>query len=171
MTATRTSRHHPGAIAPTTNGEPGSGAPRLFRVRRAALTVATALISINVWTGSPLLALWIGSRLVPQSRLSMAAIFVVVAVLAVLSLAAVLALTWLSARYDELTGRPVEERRTSPWLRSLRGEREESRHKRLGISPLERIVVLVVIAAVIAFEIWFFFFAGPSIYGQAGLSQ
>ena len=93
----------------------------------------------------------------------MRAVFVLVAVLAVLELALTLALTRLSAAYDELTGRPHAARRTSPWLRSMRGEREELARERAGISGVERVVVISVVAAVLAFEIWFFFFAGSSL--------
>jgi hypothetical protein len=93
----------------------------------------------------------------------MRAVFVVVAVLAVLELGLTLALTRLSAAYDELSGRPQAARRTSPWLRSMRGEREELARKRAGISGVERIVVVSVVAAVLALEIWFFFFAGSSL--------
>ena len=137
--------------------------PRLLAVKRVALATATVVASINIWTGSPLLALWVGSKTVPSSGLSMTAVFVVIAVLAasVLTLTAVLG--WLSARYDQLTGRPAAARRTSPWLRSMRGEREEVARKRQGISPIERIVVLSVTSAVVAFEVWFFFFAGSSL--------
>jgi hypothetical protein len=90
----------------------------------------------------------------------MRAIFVVVVVLAVTELVLTLALMRVSAAYDELSGRPRAERRTSPWLRSMRGEREEFARRREGISAVERVAVISVVAAVLAFEIWFFFFAG-----------
>jgi hypothetical protein len=93
----------------------------------------------------------------------MRAVFVLVAVLAVVELALALVLTRLSDTYDEITGRPTAARRTSPWLRSMRGEREELARKRAGISGVERVVVISVVAAVLAFEIWFFFFAGSSL--------
>jgi hypothetical protein len=73
------------------------------------------------------------------------ALAVVVVLLAVLELALTAALTHLSAAYDKLTGRPHEARRTSPWLRSLRGEREESARKKYGISAIERIAVISVV--------------------------
>jgi len=90
----------------------------------------------------------------------MRAVFVLIAVLALLELALTLALARMSAAYDEVTGRPGAARRTSPWLRSMRGEREEVARKREGISGVERVVVLSVVAAALVFEIWFFFFAG-----------
>ncbi len=138
----------------------GRAAPRLLWLKRIALVSASALAAINVWTGAPLLALWVGSQAAPPSGLSMGAIGVVVVVLAAACFALVAALTWLSSRYDELTDRPVAARRTSPWLRSMRGEREEIARAQAGISAVERAVVVTVVVAVLALEVWFFFFAG-----------
>jgi uncharacterized membrane protein (DUF485 family) len=137
--------------------------PRFLMAKRIALATATMLVSINIWTGCPLLAVWVGSQVAGDSGLSMGALFAVVAVLAVSVLAGVWALSWLSAQYDEVTGRPAAARRTSPWMRSMRGEREEDAKKRQGTSGIERIVVFSVVAAVVAFEVWFFFFAGSSL--------
>ena len=134
--------------------------------KRIALGVATALVAINIWTGGPLLALWVGSQAVRGGTLSMGAVFLVVVVLAVVEIGLTVALGWLSAKYDALTGRPAGTRRTSPWLRSMRGEREEVYRQSRGISGVERIVVMSVVACVIAFEVWFFFFAGSSLPSQ-----
>jgi hypothetical protein len=130
-----------------------------FSLRKTALATAAVLVSINIWTGAPLLALWVGSRVVPQSGLSMGAVFVVVAVLLAEVLALAMLLVRLNAAYDELTGRPAELRRTSPWLRSMRGEREGLRRARIPSSPIERIAMMSVVSAVLGFEVWFFFFA------------
>jgi hypothetical protein len=135
-------------------------------LKRITLLSASALAAINIWTGAPLLALWIGSQVVGDSGLSMGAVFVVIVVLGAACIGLAMALSWLSAQYDELTGRPPEARRTSPWLRSMRGEREEHARRRHGISAMERIVVAAVVLAVIAFEVWFFFFAGSSLPNQ-----
>lgn len=140
--------------------------PRFLGLKRVALGSAAALAAVNIWTGAPLLAVWAGSQVVDGSGPSMGAIAVVVVVLAASCLALATALTWVSARYDELTGRPAAARRTSPWLRSMRGEREEIAKRKAGISAVERIVVISVVACVLAFEIWFFFFAGSSLPRQ-----
>jgi hypothetical protein len=121
------------------------------------------VVAVNIWTGAPLLAVWVGSKAVGDSGLSMSAVFLVVVVLGATELVLLVSMTWLSARYDELTGRPMSARRTSPWLRSMRGEREDIAKRRAGVSLVERIVVLSVVACVAAFEVWFFFFAGSSI--------
>jgi hypothetical protein len=135
--------------------------PRRFE--RAALLAATTLISINLWTGAPIAALWVGSRVVGQRALSMTAVFVVVLTLAVLLGAMTLALTRLSARYDELIGRPEGERTTLPWLRSMRAESAELIRSKRGTTAVEMIVFASTVTAVISLEIWFFFFAGSSL--------
>jgi Tfp pilus assembly protein PilV len=131
-------------------------------VKRVGLAAAAAFVSVNIWTGAPLLALWVGSRAVPDSGLSMGAVFLVVLVL----LVSVLALAWLlnriNERYDRLTGREAQ-RRVSPWLRSMRSEREELVKQRHGVSAIERVVVISVMAAAAVFNFWFFFLAGSPI--------
>lgn len=127
--------------------------------KRIALAAAAAFVTVNIWTGAPLVALWVGSQAAGPSGLSMTAVGVVVVVL----IALVLALTWLltriNDRYDALTGRTAD-RRVSPWMRSMRGEREDYTRQKQGISAIERVVVLSVTAAVLVFNVWFFFFAG-----------
>lgn len=133
-------------------------------LQRLALVIGSALTSINIWTGAPLLAVWVGSQVqAAQDRLSMIALFTVVATLAVTVFALAWVLAWLNGRYDELTGRAPAAHQTSPWLRSMRGERESDVRRKHGISAVERVVVISVVAAVLAFEIWFFFFAGSSL--------
>jgi hypothetical protein len=131
--------------------------------QRTLVASLTAVVAVNIWTGAPLLAVWVGSRAVGGSGLSMGAVFLVIGVLAAAEVVLLMSLTWLSSRYDELTGRPPAQRRTSPWLRSMRGEREEFAKRRQGVSVVERIVVISVVLCVGAFEVWFFFFAGSSI--------
>ena len=136
-------------------------------LQRIGLLAGSALASINIWTGAPLLAVWVGSQIqAAQNRLSMTALLAVVATLAV----AVVALAWLLAyfngRYYELIGRSPKARYTSPWLRSMRGEREEDIRREVGISGVERVVILAVVVAFLAFEVWFFYFAGSSLPNQ-----
>jgi len=129
------------------------------RLARISLAAAAAVVTVNIWTGAPLLALWVGSQVVGSSGLSMTAVVVVVVVLVGLVLALTALLTYLNARYDRLTGR-VAERRVQPWMRSMRGEREDYARQREGTNAIERVVVISVSAAVLVFNVWFFFFAG-----------
>jgi hypothetical protein len=133
--------------------------PHVSVIKRVAMVAATAFLSINLWTGAPLLALWVGSRLVGRTTLSMQAVFVVVIVLAVLVFTMAMALAWLSSAYDELTGRSKGEGRL-PWMRGMSTEGIEEPGYGAGITPLERIVMASVYLAVICFLVWFFLFAG-----------
>ena len=129
------------------------------RLQRIALAAAAAFVTVNIWTGAPLLALWVGSQTAGPSGLSMTAVGVVVVVLGALVLALTWLLTRINQRYDALTGRTTD-RRVSPWMRSMRAEREDHARERQGASAIERVVVVSVTAAVLVFNVWFFFFAG-----------
>jgi hypothetical protein len=133
-------------------------------LKRLSMVAATAFLSINLWTGAPLVALWVGSQVSGQAALSMSAVFVVVVVLAVLVVAFAFALTWLNNAYDELIGRPHAERRAA-WLRSMRADSQGNISGRVGETALERIVMISVYLAVIMLVIWFFFFAHDSLTG------
>jgi hypothetical protein len=128
-------------------------------LKRVTMAAATAFLTVNIWTGCPLLALWVGSQAVGNRALSMGAVGLVVVVLAVLVFVCALALTWVNNAYDELTGRPRAERRAT-WLRSMRAEAEGHVSQRVGITLLERIVMVNVYLAVIAFALWYVFSAG-----------
>jgi hypothetical protein len=128
-------------------------------LERIGLQVAMVLAAINIWTGAPLLAVWVGSRTVSSSRPTMGAIFLIVVVLAVACLALMWALNSASAAYDELTGRPQAVRQHVPWLRSMRAERVSYERDKATVTPLERILVGSVALAVVLFEVWFFFFS------------
>jgi hypothetical protein len=135
--------------------------------KKVGLVAASAVCAINIYTGAPLLAVWVGSKLQHSlTGLSMTAVFSVIVVLGAMVFLLAWALNWFNAKYDELTGRPSAARQTSPWLRSMRDEREEDVRRKFGISPIERVVVISVVACVLAFEIWFFFFAGSSLPNQ-----
>jgi hypothetical protein len=136
-------------------------------LKKIGLVTGSALLSINMWTGAPLFAVWVGSKVQGNlNNLSMTAVFSVVVVLAVLVFLLAWGITWINAKYDEVTGRPPAARHTSPWLRSMRDEREEDVRQKFGISPVERVVVVSVVLAVLTFELWFFFFAGSSLPNQ-----
>jgi hypothetical protein len=133
-------------------------------LKKIGLVAASALCSINLWTGAPLFAVWVGSKVQGNlNNLSMTAVFSVIVVLAAMVFLLAFALTWINAKYDEISGRPAAARHTSPWLRSMRDEREDETRRKYGISPVERTVVICVVAGVLAFEVWFFFFAGSSL--------
>jgi hypothetical protein len=130
---------------------------------RVGLGSLAALISVNVWTGAPLFAVWVGSKVQGNfNSLSMGAVALTVIVLAIVEFGLVLALSWINAQYDQAIGRPPLRRRY-PWHSSMRGEREEVIAQRQGVSGVERIAILSVVAGVLVFEFWFFFLAGSSL--------
>ena len=133
------------------------------RLERAFLLAAMAVVAVNIWTGSPLLALWVGSRLQGTSGLSMGAVFAVIAVMGVASYGLIRLLGVLGARHDRLLGIPPGPRRQQPWLRSLSGERTRDQRRRQRITALDVVLVGAVLIAALAFEVWFFFFSGSSI--------
>ena len=47
--------------------------------------IASAVATVNVWTGAPLLAVWVGSQVQPDKLLSYRAVVTVVVVLAALT--------------------------------------------------------------------------------------
>jgi hypothetical protein len=133
-------------------------------LKKIGLITASALCSINLWTGAPLFAIWVGSKVQGNlNNISMTALFSVIVVLAGTVFGLAYLLTLINNRYDDLTGRPAAARQTSPWLRSMRDEREGDAQRRLGIGGVERVVVVCAIAGCLAFEAWFFFFAGSSL--------
>jgi hypothetical protein len=123
-----------------------------------ALGILTTLVSVNMWTGGPLLALWVGSRVQAAiGQLSMTAVGATVGVLIAETLVLYKLLAVLSARYDEVIGR-TRRRQQAPWLKPMTGERRSIEVRR-PLTAVEKIVVISVVAAVLCFEIWFFFFA------------
>ncbi len=128
--------------------------------KRTAMVGATAFLAINLWTGAPLVALWVGSQVVGRTVLSMAAVGVVVVVLAIEVFAMSMALAWLNNEYDRISGRRPGERRL-PWLRGISGEEGiEQPGYGAGVTPLERVVMVSVYLAVLCFLLWFFLLAG-----------
>jgi hypothetical protein len=137
------------------------------RVKRALLMGLMGVTGLNIWTGNPLLALWVGSR-VAGSPPTMAAIGVVAAMMLVVGLALTRLLAVLGAAYEKVSGHSPTVRRHVPWLRSMRGERVEYEREREGLSGLEVVLVAMVILAFAAFEVWFFFFSTSPIDQRSG---
>jgi hypothetical protein len=125
------------------------------------------LVGVNLWTGSPLLAVWVGAQLQRnQTDLGMDTVLVVIAVMGTSSFVLFRALRWLDVRYGEVIGRKPGTREPLPWLKSVSGERLPAKRPKEPLTALERILVVIVVLAIGAFELWFFFFAGSSLPRQ-----
>jgi hypothetical protein len=144
---------------------------RVVRVERTALVCAMALVTTNIWTGGPLAALWIGSRVQNSGPPSMAAVGAAAVSLGVISYALVRLLTRLDAAYARVTGVRSSVSRHVPWLRSMRGERPHQQRHARDLSPLEMVLVISVVVVVVLFEIWFFFYSPSPIDQHSGRSH
>jgi predicted secreted protein len=139
------------------------------RLKPILLAAAMAFLALNVWTGSPLLAVWLGSRVQgEESQPSMGAFAVVIIALIAFSYGLYQLLKLTMRAYQEATGTVPTVRTHAPWLRSMRSERPDRAGRRASISGAERIVVVTVLVAAIVFEFWFFFLSGSSIGGGSG---
>src|ERR671915_1969893 len=111
-------------------------------LKKIGLVTASALCTINIWTGAPLFAVWVGSKVQGSlTTLSMTAVFSVIGVLAVVVAGLAFLLAQINRAYDDLTGRAPAARQTSPWLRSMRGEREADVRQKHGMSAIEKVMV------------------------------
>ena len=155
------------AAMPAASGEaPGSEdrpAGPYLEAKKISIVIATALAAVNLWTGAPLLAVWIGAQAQAGQVLSLRGVVTVLVVLGILTFLLGWALSWLHAKYDQLIGRPPTLTRTSPWQRRMRGELDEHLRDRYELSAPERVLAACVILALLFFEIWFFFLAGSSL--------
>ena len=138
------------------------------RLQRIGIVAAMGVVTLNIWTGAPLLGLWVGSRVAPESGISMLAVFVIVVVIGAAAWALLQLLGRLQLAHARLSGRPVARRQTT-LLKPMSGQR--TRGKGAEAPPLtsaDYMVVGVVILAIAAFEIWFFFYSGSSLDGRSG---
>lgn len=117
-------------------------------------------VTLNIWTGAPLLGLWVGSKVAPASGISMLAFLVVAVVIGVTALLLLQLLGVLQAEHARASGRELPRRQTS-WLKPMSGTR--TRGKGAVAPPLtatDYVVVSAVVLAIAAFELWFFMLAG-----------
>jgi hypothetical protein len=140
------------------------------RLEQVGIVSGMTLAAVNLWTGVPLLGLWVGSRAVgDEGTISMLAVLVVVATMFLAGAVVIRSLGFLEDRYRVVTGRGRTVHRQLPWLRSMRGARaHEPDTGRPSLDALDYVLVMVVVACVAAFEVWFFFFSGSSLDQRSG---
>jgi hypothetical protein len=139
------------------------------RAKRAGLLAAMTATGLNVWTGSPLAALWIGSRVQGSAQSpTMAPVFIVAICMGAFSYGLLRVLRRLGSAYDRLIGRQPTIRAHVPWLRSLRGERPHEAGPEYTLSALDIVLCVMVIIAIALFEYWFFFLSTSSIDQRSG---
>jgi hypothetical protein len=133
------------------------------RLQRVGILAAMGVVTLNIWTGAPLLGLWVGSRVAPDSGISMLAVFVIAVVIGATAWVLLLILGRLQIVHARLGGHPVARRQTT-WLKPMSGQRTRGKGGQApSLGATDYVVVGVVILAIAAFEVWFFFFAGSSL--------
>jgi hypothetical protein len=146
-----------------------SGHPNVRRTARGAArgtgwTLGGLAAALLIAVGVPLVWVWIASQLAGTKR-------DLTPSLAVLITTGILVSYWVvlligSAIRSRWVGKDEEQsrQRRMSWNRSFRDEPLDVANQ--GSDPIERLFVIVAVLAVIAFEIWFFFFAGSPLPNQ-----
>ena len=138
------------------------------RFESAALVSAMIVTATNIPVGATVLGLWTASLVAAGEPITMAAVATFLIVAGGAGVALTLLLGWLGSRHDRVMGRGTARRRRSPWLRAMSGERVMDPDDPRRFGALDVVCVVVVVAAVIAFEAWFLFFSGSPLDGRTG---
>jgi hypothetical protein len=129
------------------------------RLIAVLLIALMAIGSVLLWLGIPLGWLYLVSRLVKSSQPSMGPyILVLVGIPASMVIVGKL-LSKLNRVYGDVMGTTPTGRARTPWLRSMRGERDTGRPR----TVLDVVMMWSVALALLCFAIWFFVFAGSSL--------
>jgi hypothetical protein len=123
------------------------------------LVLLMALGSVVMWIGVPLGLIYLASQLARSSNPSVGPYLLVLLGLPVGMAVVGRLLGWLDRLHGRVTGRGDDRRRPPAWMRSLRAERASTRSG--GV--LDRVMIVSVSLAVVAFAVWFFGFAGSSL--------
>lgn len=138
------------------------------RLARLGVTIAMGVAALNIWTGAPLIALWVGSQTQGSGPPTMTSVGVVVVVFAALGYGLVILLGRLGRLHDRLAGTTPTVRAHAPWLRSMGGERELYEGERPQLTGLERVLVVTVVIVTVVFEVWFLFYSTSPIDSRSG---
>jgi hypothetical protein len=125
------------------------------------LVALMALGSVVMWIGVPLGLIYLASRLADTPNPSMGPYLLVLIGLPVGMAVIGKGLGALNRAHIRVTGAEVDAYRPG-WTRSMRAERKTDR--RGGV--LDRVMVISVALAGVAFAVWFFGFAGSSLPGS-----
>jgi hypothetical protein len=123
------------------------------------LVLLMALGSVVMWIGVPLGLIYLAAHISGSSNPTVGPYLLILIGLPVGMAVIGKLLGWLDRLHSRLTGRVDERRRPAAWMRSLRAERVSTR--RTGV--LDRVMLVSVVLAVVAFAVWFFGFAGSSL--------
>jgi hypothetical protein len=125
-----------------------------------ALVLLMAIGSVLMWVGVPLGLIYLASQLADTPNPSLGPYLVVLIGLPLGMALIGKGLGWLDRVHTRMTGIETDEYRPG-WMKSMRAERHTVR--RGGV--LDRVMIVSVAIAVVAFAVWFFGFAGSSLPG------
>lgn len=141
-----------------------SGSSSVGPHRHAAgvgLVLVMALGSVVVWLVSPVVWLWIGSRMTDSTQPSLGPYLLVLVGMVLTAVVVGKFLGMVNRMHMRITGRASDKREHAKWNRSMRGERTTVNDR--GV--LEQVMAISVSCALVLFGIWFFAFAGSSLPG------
>jgi hypothetical protein len=145
------------------NSQHGKRQTPLGMVRATGSTLSALIVAILVAVGVPFVWIWLASKVAGTKRDLTPSLAILIATGILVSYwLALVAGSWLRGRSTD----PDEERgraRRRSWNRSFS---DAPRQDDQGIDPIERLFIVVGVLAIIAFEIWFFFFAGDPLPSQ-----
>ena len=136
------------------------------RVRRLVNGIGSLwgiALAIGAAAGIPLAWIWIASQLAGTERdlTPSLALFIATGIIVSYWLALLVG-SWLRGRTIDSGEERARARRRS-WNRSFS---DAPRPEDQRLDPIERLFIVVALLAIIAFEIWFFFFAGDPLPSQ-----
>lgn len=134
----------------------------LARPLALALVAVMAVGSVALWIGIPVAWLWAASHATKTQAPTLGPYLLVIVGVPVSMWIAGKLLFRTNRLYERVTGRQAEVRVRLPWHRSLRDSSTPGRRT----TVLDVVMVGSVTVALVAFGIWFFFFAGSSLPGS-----
>lgn len=125
------------------------------------LVLLMGIGSIVMWVGVPAGLIYVASQLADSPDPSVGPYLLILLGLPVGMAVIGKLLGYLDRLHARLTGTVDEGPQRATWLRSMRGERTSTRRTHV----LDRVMIVSVALAIVAFAIWFFGFAGSSLPG------
>jgi hypothetical protein len=123
------------------------------------LVLVMAAGSVVMWLVSPVVWLWIASRMTSSSQPSLGPYLLVLVGMVLTAVVVGKFLGVVNRMHMRVTGRLHDRREHATWNRSMRGERRSTTDR--GV--LEQVMAISVGCALVLFGIWFFAFAGSSL--------
>jgi uncharacterized membrane protein YgcG len=123
------------------------------------LVLVMAVGSIVMWLVSPIVWLWIASRMTSSSQPSLGPYLLVLVGMVLTAVVIGKFLGVVNRAHMRVTGRLTNKRDHATWNRSMRGERKAANDR--GV--LEQVMLISVACALVLFGVWFFTLAGSSL--------